>query len=219
MKTNKILKTILVITALSLSMYYGLTLNNVNIIDENETIETSGNGLGQSLNIILIIENERDGEIIYRLEKDDDLALKSLAGFMHFITKGADVEESTLYSISTGLGSPFSYSTTRVFTRKEAEIHIGTGTTAPTYDDWSLETKIYEDNIEALGYSVDGLQMNATYFVTFNIDDTYAITECGFQMAFFHSVLRPFMIFRDVFSAINVISGDLLTVKYVIMFN
>lgn len=221
MKTNKILKTILVITVLSLSVYYGLTLNKVNIANKDEIIETSGNGFGQSLGIVLIIENERDGEIIYRMEKDDDLALRNLAGFTHYMIKGSEDEISNSYRITTGASVPIDLddSSHNILCLK-ATMYVGIGTTAPTYEDWKLETETYEDYTEAIGYSVNGLQMNATYVTTFNIDDTYAITEAGFSINFYYNaVYMDFLVFRDVFSAINVVSGDLLTVKYVVMFN
>jgi len=220
MKTENILKTILVITILSSTVYYGLTLNSVNVINEDEIIETSGNGFGQSLNMVLIIENERNGEIIYRMEKDDDLALKNLAGFMHFIIKGTDVENSLGYLITTGASYTLLLDSSSYYLAgSQSAIRIGTGTTGATYNDYKLETERYCDRTEAVGYSVNGLQMNATYVSTFNIDGTYAITEAGFSAGIYPGSLKEALWFRDVFNAINVISGDLLTVKYVVMFN
>jgi len=219
MKTENLIKTLLVITVLSLSVYYGLTLNNVNIIDEPEIRETSGKGFGQSLNIVLIIEQERNGELIYRMEKDDDLATRSLAGLIHLMIRGSDAEPSYGYKLIGGAQEAYTIDQFgKYISQYKSNVYIGTGTTAPTYLDYKLETSVYDDETEAIAYSVDGLQMNATYYTTFNIVNTYAITEAGY--AFYGSdEASYFMIFRDVFSAINVVSGDLLTVKYVVMFN
>lgn len=219
MKTQKSLKTILLITILSLSIYCGLTLNNVDVVVEDELIEKSGNGFGQSLNIVLVIENERNGEIIYRMEKDDDLALRSLAGLIHMMLRGSDAELSYGYKlVGGGIQQYYIDQMAKYIMKTKSSMYVGTGTTAPTYEDYNLETQIYVDEVEALGYSVSGLQMNATFVTTFNILNTYAITEAGFT--FWANIENShFMVFRDVFSAVNVVSGDLLTVKYIIMFN
>ena len=221
MKTNKILKTIFIITFLSISIYYGLTINNKDAPNIHEIKETSGNGFGQSLNIVLIIENERNGEVISRMEKNDDLALRNLAGLMHYIMKGSDVEPSTAYKLTDGSSFALDLddSSSDYIMNLYTAMHIGTGITAADYEDYKLETSVYNDRIEALGYSVAGLQMNATFVTTFNIDNTHAITEAGFTFYTKNGGNNHCMLFRDVFSAINVISGDLLTVKYVIMFN
>jgi len=215
MKTHKILKSIFLITALSLSIYYGLTLNKINIIEENEIIETSGNGYAQSMGVMLIIENERNGEILYRMEKEDDLILRSVAGIFHFMLKGNDAESSYLYKITTG--ASYSMVNNYGFGEPKSTIRIGTGTTPPAYEDWKLETEVYSDEIEAIGYTVSGLEMNATSLATFNILDTHAITEAGISVNYY--TLFDCLLFRDVFSAINVIPGDILTVKYIVMWN
>ena len=220
MKTNKAIKSIFVIIILSLTVYGILIENNNDIIVEDEIIETSGYGHGQSIGVILIIEHERNGEIIYRMTKDDDLTLRNVAGIMHFIIKGVEIENSLGYKITTGAQFTLDIDSTVDYIHAYmAEMHIGTGTTAPTYEDYKLETSIYNEQTEAIGYSVSSLQMNATYVVTFNIDNTYAITEAGFVGRVVNGGTNEIMLFRDVFSAINVISGDLLTVKYVVMFN
>jgi len=219
MKTNKIIKSVFAILLLSLTVYGGLIEHRNSIIIEEELIETSDNGFSQSMGIVLIIENERNGEIIYRMEKEDDLSLRSLAGIIHFIIKGSDLEASYVYDDETGSSTSLHLSQTHYLYKDYAEICIGTGTTAPTYEDYKLETKRYGDRVEAIGYSVDSLQMNATFVTTFNIDNTYAITEAGLINEVKSYSQVGFTIFRDVFNSINVESGDLLTVKYVIMFN
>jgi len=219
MKTNKTLKSIFIILALSLTIYGGLIKDNENIIFEQGLIEKSGNGFGQSMGVILIIENEREGELIYRMEKEDDLALRSLAGLIHLMLRGTDTELSYGYKLVGGAQQQYYIDqTTKYIMKSKAMMFIGTGTTASTYEDYSLEVVRYSDGVEAIGYSVNSLQMNATYVTTFNIQDTYAITEAGFTF-WGDTENSHFMIFRDVFGAINVVSGDLLTVKYIIMFN
>ena len=215
MKTNKMLKSVLAITVLSLIIYSGLTEYNKKIIIENDAIETSGNGFGHSVNVLLIIENERNGEIIYRMEKNDDLALRSFAGLIHYMIKGTDTQNSYYYRIDTGASTVINLEEFIERLEKDVSIYIGTGTTAPAYEDWRLEALVYSDRVEAIGYSYSVLKMNATLVSTFNILNTYAITECGLDLDIRYNAL----VFRDVFGAINVISGDVLTVKYIIMFN
>jgi len=215
MKTKKMVNGFFAILVLSLTVYGGLIKYNNSIMVEDELIETSGNGFGQSMGVMLIIENERNGEIIYRMEKEDDLILRNMAGCFHGMLKGQDVETSTIYKMSNGASYTLSFS--YGFNSDRSRIRIGTGTTAPTYEDWKLETEIYGDKVEAIGYSVSSLEMNATSITTFNILDTYAITEAG--LSFYYHTIDDFLMYRDVFDAIKVVSGDLLTVKYILMFN
>jgi len=200
----------MVITALlSTGIFYCLKIEDEKRIQSIK--ETSGDGVSQSFNVVLIIEHYRESNLIYRLEKDDDLILRNVAGMFHYAIKGTDAETSYYYKLADGsLGSVGGV------TSSLAQIRIGTGTTTPAYADWKLQTQVYADKIEELVYSDSVLEMNATFYTTFNIVSSYAITEAGLS-----SGLAPhdYLLFRDTFTAINVISGDLLTVKYVVMFN
>jgi len=207
MNTKKILCLMGIITLLSTGLFYVLKYEN----DKQIIEEKSGNGITQSTNVVLIIEQYRENELIYRMEKDDDLILRNIAGMFHQMIKGTDIEVSYVYKLTDGGALVVSASTIA-----NSRIRIGTGTTTPAYADWKLETQVYVDEVEALMYSYSGLKMNATFYTTFNIVASYAITEAGLSASISG---YDSLVFRDTFSAINVISGDVLTVKYVMMFN
>ena len=172
------------------------------------------------MGVTLVIENERNGKVIQRIVKDDDLCLSSLAGFWHNMIKGNDGEESFVLDETTGASKGVvMQGATYYMLPVLSSIKIGTGTTAPAYANYKLETEVYTDNVEAVGYSVSSMELNTTLVATFNIVNTHAITEAGMTMSIKQFVTTEFMIFRDVFSAINVISGDIVTVKYIITFN
>ncbi len=219
MKAKYLVASMLGIVILSLAVYSTLhSVNDIIITNVDDEVKTRGNGFGQSMGIVLVIEHERDGELISRMVKDDDLAIRNLAGLFHLLIKGSDAEISHYY-VEAG-GAERDFTATTDFDRDGALIRIGTGTTAADYMDYSLETAVMTGElIEAIGYSVSGLEMNATIVSTFNIDNTYAITEAALDCADWVGFSQALVLFRDVFSPINVISGDIITVKYILMFN
>jgi len=220
MKSKYIVASVLGIVILSLAVYSTLhSVNNIIINVSDETITSGNAGISQSIGVLLEVTNERDGEIIHRVVKDDDLVLRNMAGIMHFMLKGTDVEASIAYKISNG--APVTLDLNFGGDKIEsdmAKMYIGTGSTAPIVTNYKLEVPVLEDYVEGIAYQVAGLQMNASFVTTFNIDGTYALREAGLA-TYINGGNNPFLIFRDVYGVINVIAGDILTVRYVMMFN
>jgi len=221
MKAKYLVASILGIVILSLAVYSTLhSVNEIIITTVDEPITSGDSGVSQSIGVVLEITNERSGEVIHRMVKDDDLVLRSMAGLIHYIFKGSDIQQSQGYMVTTGASFNFDIDSTADYIRPNiAKIHIGTGSTAPVVANYKLVTKVYDDDIEAIGYTVAGLQMNVTFVTTFAIDATHAIREAGLAGYRTDGGDSDFMLFRDVFGVINVVSGDILTVKYIIMFN
>lgn len=220
MKAKYLVASMLGIVILSLAVYSTLhSVSEINITNIDEPKTSNEDGFGSSIGVVLVIENERNGEIVHRMVKDDDLSLRSMAGLWLTMIKGTDVEVADVYRITDGVQTGILLHTSYHINPLNSMIRIGTGTTGATYIDWKLETEVYTDKVEAIGYSVAGLEMNCTFTATFNILGSYAITEAGVSTIYDAFSNTEFLIFRDTFSAINVISGDILTVEYIIMFN
>ena len=221
MKAKYLVASMLGIVILSLAVYSTLnSVSNISIISVDEPNTSGGSGYGSTVGVALLIENERDGEIIHTMYKDNDLVLRNVAGIMHYMMKGVDAENSLGYEMTTGTQFTLRFDTSSNYLYpSQSKMYIGSGSTAPTYSDYKLETVEYEDFNEAIGYSVAGLQMNATFVTTFTITGSHAIREAGYGT--YHTITPAgwFLLFRDVFPVINVISGDILTVSYILMFN
>jgi len=96
-------------------------------------------------------------------------------------------------------------------------IAVGTGTTAAAAGDTTLETEITDSglsraNSTASRVTVDVTNDGARLANTFSVSGTKAVTESGVLNASSSGVL----LCRQVFSAINVVSGDSLTITWTI---
>lgn len=94
-------------------------------------------------------------------------------------------------------------------------IAIGTGSTAANAADTTLQTEITTNGGQrALGtltrVTVTTTNDTAQFVVTFTFTGSFAVTEAGVLSASSGGTL----LCRQVFSAINVVSGDTLTVTY-----
>ncbi|RLG77356.1 MAG: hypothetical protein DRO12_02450 [Thermoprotei archaeon] len=89
-------------------------------------------------------------------------------------------------------------------------IAIGTGTTSPSAGDTALESEV--DRAEAtVGRTTTSVTNDtATFDATFNFTASYSITEAGI----FDASSGGNMLARHTFSAINVQSGDSLTISW-----
>jgi len=106
---------------------------------------------------------------------------------------------SEIIKLIGGLGgTPFRY------------IAIGTGTTSPSATDTALEGEVARASasVSQVTTDVDGdtLQLEAT----FSFSASYSITESGV----FNADSDGVMLARQTFPAINVVSGDQLTVRW-----
>lgn len=96
---------------------------------------------------------------------------------------------------------------------QEAMSHhaIGSGTTAPAYDNTALETQYGSRVVFDTGYPQQGTAANIVeYKTTFNITSTITISEAGI----FNAATDGVMLARVTFTGIVLESGDTLVVKH-----
>lgn len=96
-------------------------------------------------------------------------------------------------------------------------IAVGTGTTAAAAGDTTLETEIADSGLSrangtASRVTTDVTNDSARVTYTFTVSGTKAVTEAGLLNASSSGVLLA----RQVFSAVNVVSGDSLAVTWTI---
>lgn len=94
-------------------------------------------------------------------------------------------------------------------------IEVGTGTTAAAAGDTALETAITDSGLARVAgtasrVTTDVTNDTAQLTTTFSVSGTKAVTESGVLNASSSGVLLA----RQVFSAINVVSGDSLTITW-----
>lgn len=178
--------------------------------------EVTNDGLPtQSVNVILITEHYRDGELIEKQVKDDDLILDNFAKIIESAFHGYSAipyaKPEDAGSVGLFGGNNYEGSSSR--------IQIGTDNTAPATTDYLLIGKTYDESVEQVTFIISGNEMNVTAFCSFGITGTYGINEVGL---FYETQTDndEIMACRDVLpSTINVVDGDVLTVKYVLQFN
>lgn len=213
-----IIVTTLMIMALSvglLSTY--LTANPEYIL--LETVQTSsGSGVDDSLGLVLIVEHYRDNKMIERVEKENDIFLRNFGSYIASTLAGVDTTSFYLNDYNTGASRAQLWADSQRIDQTTA--YIGEGTTPPALLDWSMETPVQNGIIQQVGYTISGSQMNVTMAISFGITDSYGINEVGFSYMLDIVTLYHYLMARDILpSQIDVISGDILTVKYVMMFN
>lgn len=96
---------------------------------------------------------------------------------------------------------------------------LGTGTTAAAATDTALETESSASGLERAAATVSRVQTTVSNDTlqlakTFTAGATAAITECGI----FNDASTGTLLGRQVFSAVNVVSSDVLTVTYKVSF-
>jgi len=94
---------------------------------------------------------------------------------------------------------------------------IGTGTTAAARTDYALETQVEADATQFSGFPQYSTSTGIiTMSFSFPITDTHAITEAVFGCNWVASDAseNTFILFHDVFSAVNVVNGDTLVLGY-----
>lgn len=216
-KRNIIL--LLGIMALSIGLLSNYLIANPEYILINTVTSDNSGGVDNSIGLNIIVEHYRNSELLSKQEKENDIFLRNFGIYLCGTFKGSDATVMYMNEDVAGLQKSFSwidYSYT-----SQSQMMIGTGTTAPTLLDWSLETEVYYDEIMQVGYTVSGTQMNITYACSFGIDAPHTIGEAGFTYTLDTGATNyPFLMARDLLpTPIAVIAGDIVTVKYVMMFN
>jgi hypothetical protein len=94
-------------------------------------------------------------------------------------------------------------------------IAVGTGTTPATSDDTALETEVAASGLSRAAGSTSRVTTTvandtAQIVVAYTVSGSVAVTETGL----FDSAAAGVMLARRVFAAVNVVSGDTLTVTW-----
>ena len=106
------------------------------------------------------------------------------------------------------------------FANSLPQIRLGTGNNPVAVTDYQLQTQVLSQVIDDVEQWFSGNQFNVTADTTIVSDGTYSITESGLTIALYDVVTaRQTLICRDTFSAINVINGDIIVVRYIFRFN
>lgn len=169
-----------------------------------------------------LVARDRDGKVIGKVCKDDDMILKQFADIILFGLVG----HSNAYTSDTYVTSKSedgAAQTVRIFrtdatsfivgsTESRRKIVIGTGTTAPVRTDFVIETPYA--NSEAV--SVAQTAGYVSFVAAIDCPTAATITEAGLSNKYNVSGvgLRWFLLLRDTFDGIDVPEGGTLTVSY-----
>lgn len=139
---------------------------------------------------VFTIEHRRNGKLLKRVKVHNLMTNAGFAGVASRIN-GAGSEAAFTY------------------------IALGTGTTAAAVTDTTLETELAASGLSRVNATASRTTTTVTNDTarlanTFSVSGTVAVTEIGILNASSGGTL----LCRRVFSAINVISGDSLTVNY-----
>lgn len=138
-----------------------------------------------------------------------------MLGKVTIIKNGEKVKEIKNLIVNTGLASMSALLLADISETAYDYIAIGTGTTAAAAGDTALGTEQMRE--AGTGTQVTTTVTNDTAHLesTFNITSTLAITEAGM----FNAASSGTMLNRQVFSAVNVVDGDTLVVKWDVGFS
>jgi hypothetical protein len=89
-------------------------------------------------------------------------------------------------------------------------IAIGTGTTSPAASDTALGNEVTRASATVGRTTTNVTNDTATWSATFSFSSSYAITEAGI----FNASTGGTLLARQTFSAVNVVSGDQLTINW-----
>jgi len=94
-------------------------------------------------------------------------------------------------------------------------VAVGTGTTSPTASDTALGTEVMRVASSNSAQTTNVAGDTAQFVATFNFTSSYAITESGI----FNSTTASSgtMLAKQVFGALNVVSGDDITITWKIV--
>jgi hypothetical protein len=149
--------------------------------------------------------------ILNKEEKIDTLTLK---GEIEIIVKDKDgkvkeyrkIKNLVVSAGKAQVAGLINGATTGVFNY----IAIGTGTTSPSASDTALGNEVARASATVGRTTTNVTNDTATWSATFNFTASYAITEAGI----FNASSGGTMLARQTFSAVNVVSGDSLTINW-----
>jgi len=173
--------------------------------------------------VTLELYQYRDGELIDTRIVEDDYILRNLV-YIYLLGLAGDrsVESRAAYKIIdlTNVERTGSASSGLYFTSTDARIRVGTGSNPVSISNYALQTEVMTQVVDDGKIWSNGNQFNVTADSTMVSPSAYAIRECGLSVSWFDaSAFKTVLICRDVFSAINLNAGDVLTVRYIFRFN
>ena len=178
---------------------------------------------GNSASVIVIIEHYRNGELVNRLVKENDLILEN---FAKLLLKIISQPPETVWFTKIDGGSYGSSSTSVLMVNQDtAMIHLGNGTSAVSVTDYKLASEVRSEIVGEVGCSTLGNKVNATASASFTFTESYTIKEIGLSLAIAGKSSSPtwyrILICRDDISSnpITVQAGDTLTVTYIFQLN
>ncbi len=173
--------------------------------------------------VTLDISQYRDDVLISRQVIEDDYILRNMAYLWLNLLSGdrqidanndykfTDVDNvlRTFHSLETSVQSSY------------ASIRLGTGSDAVVVANYKLQTEVLSQAVDDGSIWVNGNEFNLTADATIVSDGTYGITEAGLSCGFLVAPTTMYntLVCRDVFSAINVVSGDVIVIRYIFRFN
>jgi len=175
--------------------------------------------------VTLELYQYREGELIDKRIIEDDYILRNLVHIFLLTLSGdrygAAPARYPIYDINgvlrTGHTAP---GASWFFTSSTATIRLGTGSNPVSITNYALQTQVMEQVVDDGEIWITVNQFNVTADSTMIADGAYAIRECGLSSAWREVSLTPeVLLCRDVFSAINVDAGDVITVRYIFRFN
>jgi hypothetical protein len=128
--------------------------------------------------------------------KDKDGKVKEYRKIKNLVVSAGKAQVAGLINGSTS--NPFTY------------IAVGTGTNPPSVNDTGLQNEVARASATVGRTTTNVTNDTATWSATFNFTSSYAITEAGI----FNASSGGTMLARQTFSAVNVVSGDSLTINW-----
>jgi len=177
--------------------------------------QTTDVELGRKICCELFVEvRDKDGKLIATRYKKGDLILNNFKKLAAQVFGGkADVGAVNEGGVSKTLHT--SWSGGRNFNddgTMDRKLAIGTGTVAPTRDDYALGSKVAETTGVTTTIGPDYW----TYAASITLTTAYDITEAGWFCYYLDSVGSTFwfMLFRDTFAAVSVPAGGTISVTF-----
>lgn len=173
--------------------------------------------------LVIDVEVQHPDGTVSHTCKENDVMLRNFAYFLMDVFSGA--EHTTTYSTyvptdTLGNNQPLRSGTDYIrWGEEEARIHIGDGVTPVALTNYALANEITNVLVSAVSYSATGLTYNVTLLATWNPAMAYTIRETGLSGEA-PITNDQILMCRDVIaSPVTVGLGDVVTLRYIFVFN
>ncbi len=222
--------------ALALAFVLGITLGLLTPLQLNKEQKIASEKPSFDTGVIIpalsISVYDKDGRLIRSFTKVGDLPTKNfLKWLMHtwwYYTSSINIVNGTWTSDdgssvfpSTGATHGGYYSNVGGVSSITLKVALGNGTTAPTIDDYALESEVDEAPVTYYVFDANSTHMWIEVKATYTATSPINITEIGlFGYMYSGSATSPphrwFLLFRDVISQISLDVDQTLEVRYYI---